>query len=171
MVAENLRIGLLTEHVTISEVNTYITVEGIMSKLKMMHTSLQQDFSIDKPKIAVLGLNPHAGDEGLIGKEELEIIKPAIADQVNNLTGAPIAKKRDNRTGPIINAVPKSPSRITKIAIMVPTGNTGISRFCQVVTFDLICLLKTTDPQTISVSFAISLGCNLKGPHKLIQFL
>ena len=84
MVAENLRIGLLTEHVTISEVNTYITVEGIMSKLKMMHTSLQQDFSIDKPKIAVLGLNPHAGDEGLIGKEELEIIKPAIAEARKN---------------------------------------------------------------------------------------
>ena len=84
MVAENLRIGLLTEHVTISEVNKYITVEGIMSKLKMMHTSLQQDFSIDKPKIAVLGLNPHAGDEGLIGKEELEIIKPAIAEARKN---------------------------------------------------------------------------------------
>jgi 4-hydroxythreonine-4-phosphate dehydrogenase len=84
MVAENIRIGLLTEHVTISEVHKYITVEGIISKLKMMHSSLQQDFSIDKPKIAVLGLNPHAGDEGLIGKEELEIIKPAIAEARKN---------------------------------------------------------------------------------------
>jgi len=84
MVAENIRIGLLTEHVTISEVHKYITVDGIMSKLKMMHASLQQDFSIDKPKIAVLGLNPHAGDEGLIGKEELEIIKPAIAEARKN---------------------------------------------------------------------------------------
>ena len=82
--AENIRIGLLTEHVTISEVHKYITVDGIMSKLKMMHASLQQDFSIDKPKIAVLGLNPHAGDEGLIGKEELEIIKPAIAEARKN---------------------------------------------------------------------------------------
>ena len=54
---------------------------------------------------------------------------------------------------------------------MAPTGKTGTRSFCQVVTFDLICLLKTTDPQTISVSFAISLGCSLKGPHKLIQFL
>ena len=94
-----------------------------------------------------------------------------MADQVNNLTGAPIAKKSANKTGPRINAVPKSPSRITKTAIMAPTGNTGTRRFCQVVIFDLICLLKTTEPQTISVSFAISLGCNLKGPHKLIQFL
>ena len=73
--------------------------------------------------------------------------------------------------GPRINAVPRSPSRITKTAIMAPTGNTGTSRFCQVVIFDLICLLKTTEPQTIRVSFAISLGCNLNGPHKLIQFL
>jgi 4-hydroxythreonine-4-phosphate dehydrogenase len=51
-----------------------------MSKIQILYTSLQQDFGIDKPKIAVLGLNPHSGDEGLVGREEEEIIKPAIKD-------------------------------------------------------------------------------------------
>ena len=80
MVADNMRVGLLTEHVTVSEVAKHITKEGIISKLKIMHNSLQKDFGIDKPKIAVLALNPHAGDEGLICKEEEEIIKPAIKE-------------------------------------------------------------------------------------------
>lgn len=80
MVAENLRVGLLTEHIPVGDVAKHITREGILSKLKIMNQSLKKDFGIDKPKIAVLGLNPHAGDEGLIGKEEEEIIKPAIKD-------------------------------------------------------------------------------------------
>ena len=80
MTAENLKVGLVTEHVPVKEIVQYITRESITSKLQILHTSLQQDFGIDKPKIAVLGLNPHAGDEGLIGKEEEEIIKPAIKD-------------------------------------------------------------------------------------------
>jgi 4-phospho-D-threonate 3-dehydrogenase / 4-phospho-D-erythronate 3-dehydrogenase len=80
MVAENMRLGLVTEHVAISEVAKYITRETIVSKLSILKDSLQKDFGIDKPKIAVLGLNPHAGDDGLIGKEEEEIIKPAIKD-------------------------------------------------------------------------------------------
>ncbi len=80
MVADNMRIGLLTEHVTVSDVAKYITKEAIMSKLRIMQSSLQKDFGIDKPRIAVLGLNPHAGDEGLIGQEEEQIIKPAIKD-------------------------------------------------------------------------------------------
>ena len=80
MVADNMRIGLLTEHVTVSDVAKHITKENIISKLKIMHASLQKDFGIDKPKIAVLGLNPHAGDEGLIGSEEENIIKPAIKE-------------------------------------------------------------------------------------------
>ncbi len=80
LVAENMRVGLVTEHVTIEDVTKHITRESILSKLKIIHTSLQKDFGIDKPKIAVLGLNPHAGDEGLIGKQEEEIIKPAIKD-------------------------------------------------------------------------------------------
>lgn len=85
MVAENMRIGLVTEHVTVSDVAKHITREGILSKLKIMHNSLQKDFGVDKPKIAVLGLNPHAGDEGLIGAEEENIIKPAIKEAKHNM--------------------------------------------------------------------------------------
>jgi 4-hydroxythreonine-4-phosphate dehydrogenase len=80
MVAENMKVGLVTEHVPISEVAKFITREAIISKLGIMKDSLQKDFGIDKPKIAVLGLNPHAGDEGLVGNEEETIIKPAIKD-------------------------------------------------------------------------------------------
>jgi 4-hydroxythreonine-4-phosphate dehydrogenase len=80
MVAENMRVGLVTEHVTVADVAKHITRENILLKLKIMHNSLQKDFGVDKPKIAVLGLNPHAGDEGLIGEEEENIIKPAIKD-------------------------------------------------------------------------------------------
>ncbi len=80
MVADNMKIGLVTEHVPVSEVAKLITREAIISKLAILKESLQKDFGIDKPKIAVLGLNPHAGDEGLVGKEEEEIIKPAIKD-------------------------------------------------------------------------------------------
>jgi 4-hydroxythreonine-4-phosphate dehydrogenase len=80
MVAGNMRIGLLTEHVPVKEIAGLVTKEKIMSKLQVMNQSLKKDFGITKPKIAVLGLNPHAGDEGLIGKEDMEIIKPAIKD-------------------------------------------------------------------------------------------
>jgi len=85
MVAENLRVGLVTEHVTIADVAKNITRENILLKLKIMHNSLQKDFGVDKPKIAVLGLNPHAGDEGLIGNEEETIIKPAIKDAKHSM--------------------------------------------------------------------------------------
>lgn len=80
MVAENMRVGVVTEHVPIGEVVKYITRENIISKLKIIHNSLQKDFGVDKPRIAVLGLNPHAGDEGLIGNEEETIIRPAIKE-------------------------------------------------------------------------------------------
>lgn len=80
MVAENMKVALLTEHVPVHDVAKYITREAIASKLQIINNSLKRDFNINKPRIAVLGLNPHAGDEGLIGKEEEEIIKPAIKD-------------------------------------------------------------------------------------------
>lgn len=80
MVAENMRVGLVTEHVPVKDIDKSITRENIVSKLQIMNNSLKKDFGIDKPKIAVLGLNPHAGDEGLIGKEDEEIIRPAIKD-------------------------------------------------------------------------------------------
>ncbi len=84
MVAENMRIALLTEHVPLKEVAQFITKDAIVSKLQVMNQSLKKDFAISKPKIAVLSLNPHAGDEGLLGKEEEEIIKPAIKEAKQN---------------------------------------------------------------------------------------
>ena len=80
MIAENMRVGLLTEHLPVKDVAQFITKEKIISKLQIINQSLRRDFCIVKPKIAILGLNPHAGDEGLIGKEEIEIIKPAIKE-------------------------------------------------------------------------------------------
>jgi 4-hydroxythreonine-4-phosphate dehydrogenase len=84
MVAEKFRVGLVTEHVPIRDVASFVTKENILSKLTIMRDSLVKDFGIDKPRIAVLGLNPHAGDEGLIGKEEIDVIKPAILEAKNN---------------------------------------------------------------------------------------
>jgi 4-hydroxythreonine-4-phosphate dehydrogenase len=80
MIAENMRVGLLTEHLPVKEIAQFITRDSIISKLQVIHQSLKKDFGITKPKIAVLGLNPHAGDEGLIGKEEIDIIKPSIKE-------------------------------------------------------------------------------------------
>ncbi|HEX3079955.1 MAG TPA: 4-hydroxythreonine-4-phosphate dehydrogenase PdxA, partial [Puia sp.] len=77
MSSGNFRVGLVTEHLPVSEIAKNITREAIISKLNIMKESLIRDFGIDKPRIAVLGLNPHAGDDGLIGREEEDIIKPA----------------------------------------------------------------------------------------------
>ena len=82
--AGNLRVALATEHIPVSEISQQITKERLVGKLTVIHQSLQKDFGIDKPRIAVLGLNPHAGDEGLIGTEEETIIKPAIKEAKNN---------------------------------------------------------------------------------------
>lgn len=82
--ADNFRVALVTEHVPVGEVAKHITKEKIVSKLQIINQSLQKDFGLDKPRIAVLGLNPHAGDEGLIGTEEEMIIKPAIKEAKNN---------------------------------------------------------------------------------------
>lgn len=78
MVQDNLRIGLLTDHVPVNEVAKHLTPELIAQKIQTIKQTLIQDFSISKPKIAVLGLNPHSGDNGVIGKEEEEIMKPTI---------------------------------------------------------------------------------------------
>jgi 4-hydroxythreonine-4-phosphate dehydrogenase len=78
MVSEMMKLGVVTTHVPISKVSSLITKEAIIKKLRIMAVSLEQDFSIKKPRIAVLGLNPHAGDGGLLGSEENEIIIPAI---------------------------------------------------------------------------------------------
>jgi 4-hydroxythreonine-4-phosphate dehydrogenase len=79
LVSEKLRVGLVTEHLPVSQIAQAITIDKIVAKLNILHTSLREDFACNKPRIAVLGLNPHAGDGGLLGKEEIEIIKPAIA--------------------------------------------------------------------------------------------
>lgn len=76
----DLKVALVTEHVPVKDVAQYIDKQIILSKINLLHQSLKKDFGIDKPKIAVLGLNPHAGDEGLIGNEEETIIKPAIKE-------------------------------------------------------------------------------------------
>ena len=78
MIQDNLRVGLLTDHVPLSDVAKHLTEELIRKKIKTINKSLIQDFGIRKPKIAVLGLNPHSGDNGVIGDEEDKIIKPTL---------------------------------------------------------------------------------------------
>lgn len=78
MLSNNLRIGLLTNHISINEVTATITPELINKKVAILHQSLKQDFRVQKPKIAILGINPHNGDDGLIGNEDQEIITPTI---------------------------------------------------------------------------------------------
>ena len=80
MVSNNIRIGVVTGHIPLREVPVRITKEAILKKLRIMHHSLCQDFGIRKPRIALLGLNPHAGDKGVIGLEEQEVIIPAIRE-------------------------------------------------------------------------------------------
>ena len=80
MVSDILRVGVVTGHVPLGRVRQNVTRERIAQKLAMMMQSLKQDFGIEKPKIAVLGLNPHAGEEGLLGNEEQDIIKPLLTD-------------------------------------------------------------------------------------------
>lgn len=83
MVSEKLRVGVVTGHVPLGRVRQNVTRERILQKLTLMMQSLKQDFGIEKPKIAVLGLNPHAGEEGLLGNEEQEIIKPLLTELQN----------------------------------------------------------------------------------------
>lgn len=78
MVSQELKVGLLSEHVPIGEVSQMVTKEAILEKVNILSASLMTDFAVDRPRIAVLGLNPHAGDGGLLGKEEMETIQPAI---------------------------------------------------------------------------------------------
>ncbi len=84
MVQENLRVGLLTDHIPVNEVEKNLTEDLIIKKINVIHQTLIQDFSINKPKIAVLGLNPHAGDNGVIGNEEDKILKPTIKKLFDN---------------------------------------------------------------------------------------
>ena len=83
MVGNDLKVGLVTEHVPVKEIASFITKERVELKIRLLEISLKKDFHIAKPKIAILGLNPHAGDEGLLGTEEKEIISPVIAELKN----------------------------------------------------------------------------------------
>jgi len=80
MINELMRIGVVTSHIPLSKVNEYVVTDTILSKLRILNQSLLSDFAIRKPRIAVLGLNPHAGDQGLMGDEDQKEIVPAIAE-------------------------------------------------------------------------------------------
>ncbi|MFJ1379479.1 4-hydroxythreonine-4-phosphate dehydrogenase PdxA [Capnocytophaga canimorsus] len=78
MVSEELKVGLLTDHVPIKEVSSHITPDLISEKIKLIDESLKKDFCLQRPKIAILGLNPHCGDNGVIGNEDDTIIRPTL---------------------------------------------------------------------------------------------
>ena len=93
LASEQLRVALVTTHMPISQLAESISTELIIEKIKTLNNSLKRDFFIDNPRIAVLSLNPHAGENGLLGKEEQEIIEPAIKKCVdhNILCAGPFA--------------------------------------------------------------------------------
>ncbi len=80
LVSNNIRVGTVTSHIPVNEISKTLTKELIVKKIELLDQSLRKDFLIPKPKIAVLGLNPHAGDSGLLGSEEIDVIKPAIKE-------------------------------------------------------------------------------------------
>ena len=93
MVSDRLKVGLVTNHLPIKDVSEKINKGLVIQKIQVFHKTLRQDFGIERPVIAVLGLNPHAGDDGLIGKEEEEIIRPAIIElkKKGMIIGGPFA--------------------------------------------------------------------------------
>lgn len=78
MVTDTLKVGLLTDHVPVKDAPALITAKRVTSKVKAMEESLTRDFGINRPKIAVLGINPHSGDDGVIGTEDNEVLKPTL---------------------------------------------------------------------------------------------
>ena len=84
MISDSLKVGLLTDHVAVKDISTSITREVIEKKINTIHKTLIQDFGIAKPKIAVLGINPHTGDNGVIGNEDDTIMRPTLDNLRNN---------------------------------------------------------------------------------------
>ena len=84
MVCDRIRIGIVTNHYALKDVPKVITTELLVEKIKIMHQSLKRDFGIPMPKIAVLALDPHAGDDGVIGTQDREVVKPAIDEAYKN---------------------------------------------------------------------------------------
>jgi 4-hydroxythreonine-4-phosphate dehydrogenase len=80
LVSDGMKVGLVTNHTPVKDIASQITKAKVLEKIKIMYETLHIDFAIEKPIIAVLGLNPHAGDEGVIGDEEINIIRPAIEE-------------------------------------------------------------------------------------------
>ncbi len=83
LTTETLRVALATTHLPIAQVPAALTIEGIREKLRLLNTSLKRDFNIDGPRIAVLALNPHAGENGMLGTEEKDIIIPAMQQSLD----------------------------------------------------------------------------------------
>jgi 4-hydroxythreonine-4-phosphate dehydrogenase len=83
MVTEGLKVGLLTDHVAVKDVSKTIIPRLVRDKINTIEKSLKMDFGIRRPKIALLGINPHSGDNGVIGKEDDEVLKPVIKEMVN----------------------------------------------------------------------------------------
>ena len=80
MVTDDLKVAVSTHHIPVSEIANHISKDKLKAQVRQLSNTLKEDFSIQRPKIALLGLNPHAGDGGVIGKEEIEIIEPAIKE-------------------------------------------------------------------------------------------
>ncbi len=80
LATDTLKVGLVTIHVALSSIFTHITKDNVLHRIVMLHNALKRDFGIPSPRIAVLGLNPHAGDGGVLGKEESTVIWPAIQE-------------------------------------------------------------------------------------------
>jgi len=80
LIGNQLKVGIVTGHIPVAKISEYLTTENILAKLQLLNNTLVTDFNIRRPRIAVLGLNPHAGDNGLLGKEDDDIISPAITE-------------------------------------------------------------------------------------------
>lgn len=80
MVSPLMKVGLATTHVPVNKISTTLTKERLLTKINLLYRSLKDDFQIAKPKIAIMGLNPHAGEQGMMGNEEIEIIQPVIKE-------------------------------------------------------------------------------------------
>lgn len=93
MVTDNLKVGLLTDHVPVKDAPALITAKRVMAKVQAMEDSLIRDFGINRPKIAVLGINPHSGDDGVIGTEDNEVLKPTLhkLNETKHLVFGPFA--------------------------------------------------------------------------------
>ena len=84
MVSDQIKLALVTDHIPLAKVNEFATEKTIIKKIKILEHSLKSDFNISEPKIAILGINPHAGDYGVIGEEEEDFLRPLVKAQYDN---------------------------------------------------------------------------------------